>query len=155
MKILRKIVLFHFLLLSALFSHSQTGTGYYLLDNTRTPIKFIKTFSKTEDAFITTYKIYDVTGKKLKFTVIANHSQIMHLVIVTVANEAIIDNDPEVNRSSIYYENASMEPFGLSHLFYKGFFDAKVKFTTTKFEYVKVMQVRGDLIKKEFLFLDN
>jgi hypothetical protein len=151
-------------LIAAFFSYAQTGKtttsgtladGSYLSGKNTTPVKFKKAFKTIEDAYVTTYTVYDKTGKKPLYTVTAYHSPMLQKVIVTLEDLSVKDNDPQIGDHTVLYEQTTTEPFGTKHMYRTGRWEAKVKFANAKKQYVQVMEVMGDMMKDEFVLLDK
>jgi len=157
-----KILLLHLFLLSLIPGSSQAKPaseklykGYYFQGKSRTEIKYSVSFLKKEndgEVYVTSYIIYDATGKKGKFNLTVGHNFMLNMVTVDVFDLTTYEN---INTISIFYENASTEPFGNKHEYRKDAYQAKVRFANSKSEYVKLIEGETDLAKDEYFVLND
>jgi hypothetical protein len=126
---------------------NQKYSGYhYLLSNgIFIDLKYTKSYSTSDEGFVTTYKVYHPTKGTLLHTVTATHKKEEKKVEV-ISKEAHGGILADENLESITYKEPSINPFGRNgdarSLGGNGIpYALKVIFTSNKFEYVKVCQV--------------
>ena len=134
----------------------MTGYQYLMSSNNFTSFKYSRTYSTSGDNFITKYKIYHPTKGTHILTIIATHFKSDQKVEVVTedANGGIF---AEMNKEQTTYETPSLAAFG-----FRGSVGAlggkkvpnqlAVKFTSAKFENVKVASVLGSQENNDFEF---
>ena len=134
----------------------MTGYQYLMSTNNFTSFKYSRTFSTSGDNFITKYKIYHPTKGTHILTITGTHFKNDKKVEV-VTEDADGGIFAEINKEETTYETPSLATFG-----FRGDVGAlggkkvpnqlAVKFTSTKFETLKVASVLGSHENNDFEF---
>jgi hypothetical protein len=134
----------------------MTGYQYLMSTDNFTSFKYSRTYSTSGDNFITKYKIYHPIKGTYILTITATHYKDDKKVEVVIedANGGIFS---EINKEETTYEAPSMAMFG-----FRGSVgelggtkvpnQLAVKFTSSKFENVKVVSVLGSHENDDFEF---
>lgn len=134
----------------------MTGYQYLLSTNNFISFKYSRTFSTSGDTFITKYKIYHPTKGTYILTITATHYKNEKKVEVVIedTNGGIFS---EINKEETAYETPTLDVFG-----FRGSVGAlggekvpnqlAVKFTSARFENVKVASVLGSHENNDFEF---
>lgn len=124
-----------------------TGYAYVLNSDDYVALKYTRTYSGSDNIFVTKYTIYHPKKGYAWVTVTATHNKTDKTVKISVddTNESIFSH---INDEETTYESLSLEPFG-----FRGAVGAlggkrvpnqlMVKFVSNKFENVKVVHVLG------------
>ena len=134
----------------------MTGYQYLMSTNNFTSFKYSRTFSTSGDNFVTKYKIYHPVKGTYILTITATHykSDKKVEVVIEDTNGGIFS---EINKEETTYETPSLATFG-----FRGSVGAlggkkvpnqlAVKFTSAKFENVKIASVLGSHENNDFEF---
>ncbi len=122
------------------------GYQYAINENKVYPFDYLRTFSKMDSLFVTIYNIYDPKSERLSYVITAINDPSKKTIYV----EVNVHNGPHLTSEEVGYDTPSLNPFG-----YRGISDAlvgkyipdqlKVKFVSSNFENVKIMEVSGTI----------